>query len=49
MRTIRGGLTTLMVGSGLEGGECPYWACAPFKAILRPLDMLEATSAIGGA
>ena len=49
MRATRGGLTALIIESELVGGECPYWACVPSKALLRPLDTLEAAGAVGGA
>ena len=45
MRATGGGLTALIIESELVGGECPTGRAA----ILRPLDALEAASAVGGA
>ncbi len=47
--TVRGGLTTVVVESGLVGGECSYYACMPSKALLRPAQALDAARAVAGA
>ena len=45
---VRGGLTAVLVENELVGGECSYWACMPSKALLRPLDVLDAARALPG-
>ena len=48
-RVVMGGLTALLVESELVGGECPYWACVPSKALLRASEAIEDVKMVGGA
>ena len=48
-RLVKAGLSSLIIESELVGGECPFWACAPSKVLLRPQEALESTAAVGGA
>lgn len=42
-RLVKAGLSTAMVEQELVGGECPFWACIPTKALLRPAELLGET------
>ena len=46
--TEESGLTALLVEQELFGGECSFYACIPSKALLRPLEVLEAARHLGG-
>jgi pyruvate/2-oxoglutarate dehydrogenase complex dihydrolipoamide dehydrogenase (E3) component len=39
-RLARGGLEVVAVDGRLVGGECPYYACVPTKAMIRATDAL---------
>jgi dihydrolipoamide dehydrogenase len=40
--------TAVIVEHELMGGECSYWACMPSKALLRPIEVLEAARHMPG-
>ncbi|MFF1568883.1 FAD-dependent oxidoreductase [Streptomyces sp. NPDC058293] len=42
------GLSSVLVESSLLGGECSYWACMPSKALLRPVEVVEAAAHLPG-
>ena len=48
-RVVKAGLTALIIDNELVGGDCPFWACVPSKALLRPSEALDAANAVGGA
>ncbi|ETN45259.1 uncharacterized protein HMPREF1541_09090 [Cyphellophora europaea CBS 101466] len=42
-------LGTVIVENELFGGDCPFWACIPSKALLRPNEALGAGRQMGGS
>ena len=48
-RAVTAGLTALIIDNDLMGGDCPFWACVPSKALLRPSEALESANTVGGA
>ncbi|OQU97393.1 hypothetical protein CLAIMM_03327 [Cladophialophora immunda] len=48
-KTVEAGLSSVIIEEELWGGECPFWACMPSKAILRPGEALAAARQVGGA
>ena len=40
--------TAVIVEHELMGGECSYWACMPSKALLRPIEVLDAARHMPG-
>ena len=40
--------TAVIIEHELLGGECSYWACMPSKALLRPIEVLEAARHMPG-
>ena len=48
-QTAAGGLSAVVVEEELFGGDCPFWACIPSKALLRPAEALESARMVTGA
>ncbi|KAI1612034.1 mercuric reductase/transcriptional regulator, fusion [Exophiala viscosa] len=48
-KTAAAGLSTMIIEDELWGGDCPFWACMPSKALLRPGEALAAARQVGGA
>jgi pyruvate/2-oxoglutarate dehydrogenase complex dihydrolipoamide dehydrogenase (E3) component len=47
--TATNGLSTVIIEDELMGGDCPFWACTPSKALLRPAEALGVSRVVGGA
>jgi dihydrolipoamide dehydrogenase len=45
---FKAGLTAIIIEKELVGGDCPFWACVPSKAILRPNEALDEARAVSG-
>ncbi|KAF2112990.1 hypothetical protein BDV96DRAFT_148508 [Lophiotrema nucula] len=48
-RLASAGLSVACITDELYGGDCPFFACVPSKALLRPAEALNAAKAVGGA
>lgn len=48
-KTAAKGLSTVIIEAELVGGDCPFWACVPSKALLRPAQALGVARQISGA
>ncbi|KAJ0421290.1 hypothetical protein BJY00DRAFT_312203 [Aspergillus carlsbadensis] len=48
-QTAANGLSSIIIEAELYGGDCPFWACIPSKALLRPAETLAASRQISGA
>lgn len=47
-RVAASGLKSLVIETELIGGDCPFWACVPSKALLRPAESLEDSRQVQG-
>ncbi|MGI0091549.1 MAG: dihydrolipoyl dehydrogenase family protein [Nitrososphaerales archaeon] len=49
LRSVKSGLSVVLIEDELVGGDCHYWACIPSKALLRPPEALEEARQVDGA
>ena len=47
-QVVAGGLTAALVEHDLVGGDCAYYACKPSKALLRPIQVANASQQLTG-
>lgn len=47
-RIVKAGLTAVIIENELIGGDCPFWACVPSKALLRPEVAFDDAKAVSG-
>lgn len=47
-KVVKAGLSAIIVEKELVGGDCPFWACVPSKALLRPQQVLDEARAVTG-
>jgi len=47
-KLVGAGLSVAMLEGELVGGECPFWACIPTKALLRPVEARDEAKRVPG-
>ncbi len=49
LRSVKSGLSAVLIEDELVGGDCHYWACIPSKALLRPPEALAEAEQVEGS